>query len=435
MNDPLPVVTLQIVLIVLAALCKGAKTAIEGVNDYKMKELAKEGSKKAKRVLKLMDCEARVLASLRTAISTFTLLTVLVGAIPNFEFLLETLSTNYFAVIAIMVLIYLSATVIFTDMIPRKICTSKPDDCAMALSGFVGIVWNIFRPLSFIYNFLAKVFVAISGNDPDGESASVTEDDVMMMVDLGSEKGTIAPEEKELITNIFEFGENCADDVMTHRKDVTVLMMDETAEEWEEKVRESGYSRFPVCGEDIDDIVGVVYARELYEFFYDKGEDINEIIHQAYIVPETIAADVLFRNMQKEKTHFAIVADEYGGFAGIVTMDDLLGEIVGEIEDEEYDEEQEEEREDLIAIGENLWDMDGLTPLEELGEVTGVEDLPVDEFDTLSGLVLHSIDYIPDDGATLTVTACGLEIEVTDFKDRRVVRATVKLIKSEDTEE
>ncbi len=429
MNDPLPVVTLQIILIVIAALCKGAKTAIEGVNDYKMKELARDGNKKAKRVLGFIEKESRVLASLRTAYTVFTIVAVLAGGICDFM-LLDGRFSGKWALMAVLALIHISVVVVFTEMIPRKICTSKADECAMSMSGFVGVVWNIFRPLSFVYNLLAKLFVALSGNDPNGETAHVTEDDVMMMVDLGSEKGTIAPEEKELITNIFEFGDNCAADVMTHRKDVEVLMMDETAEEWEEKVRESGFSRFPVCGEDIDDIVGVVYARELYEFFYDKGEDIKEIIHQAYVVPETVPADVLFSNMQKEKTHFAVVADEYGGFAGIVTMDDLLSEIVGEIENEEYDEDEEAEIEDIISVSENEWDIDGLTPLEELGELTGAE-LPLDEFDTLSGLVLHSTQSIPEDGATFTVESCGLEINVTEFKDRRVVRATVKLINSE----
>lgn len=433
MIDPLPVVTLQIVLIVLAALCKGAKTAIEGVNDYKMKELAKEGNKKAKRVLGFMEKESRVLASLRTAFTVFTLVATLAGGICNYTAFVERFSDKW-VLIAILALIHISAVVVVAEMIPRKICTSKADECAMSMSGFVSFVWNVFRPISFIYNLLAKLFVAISGNDPNGETAHVTEDEIMMMVDLGSEKGTIAPEEKELITNIFEFGDNCAADVMTHRKDVTVLMMDESATEWEEKVRESGYSRFPVCGEDIDDIVGVVYARELYEFFYDKGEDIKEIIHQAYVVPETISADVLFSNMQKEKTHFAVVADEYGGFAGIVTMDDLLGEIVGEIENEEYDEETEIEIEDIISVSENEWDVDGLTPLEELSEITGA-DLPLDEFDTLSGLVLHCTESIPEDGSTFTVETCSLVINITEFKDRRVVRATVSLAEAEKTEE
>lgn len=433
MIDPLPVVTLQIVLIVLAALCKGAKAAIEGVNDYKMKELAKEGNKKAKRVLGFMEKESRVLASLRTAFTVFTLVATLAGGICNYTAFAERFSDAWL-LIAILALIHISAVVVVAEMIPRKICTSKADECAMSMSGFVSFVWNVFRPISFIYNLLAKLFVALSGNDPNGETARVTEDDVMMMVDLGSEKGTIAPEEKELITNIFEFGDNCAADVMTHRKDVTVLMMDESATEWEEKVRESGFSRFPVCGEDIDDIVGVVYARELYEFFYDKGEDIKEIIHQAYVVPETISADVLFSNMQKEKTHFAVVADEYGGFAGIVTMDDLLGEIVGEIENEEYDEETEVEIEDIISVSENEWDVDGLTPLEELAEITGA-DLPLDEFDTLSGLVLHCTESIPEDGSTFTLETCSLVINVTEFKDRRVVRATVSLSEKEKTEE
>lgn len=433
MIDPLPVVTLQIVLIGFAALCKGAKTAIEGVNDYKMKELAKDGNKKAKRVLSFMEKESRVLASLRTAFTVFVIAVSLAGGICNYAAFADKFKDAW-VLVAILALIHISAVVVFAEMIPRKICTSKADECALSMAGFVCVVWNIFRPISFIYNLLAKLFVAISGNDPNGENAHVTEDEIMMMVDLGSEKGTIAPEEKELITNIFEFGDNCASDVMTHRKDVTVLMMDEEATEWEEKVRESGFSRFPVCGEDIDDIVGVVYARELYEFFYDKGEDIKEIIHQAYTVPETISADVLFSNMQKEKTHFAVVADEYGGFAGIVTMDDLLGEIVGEIEDEEYDEETEAEIEDIISVSESEWDVDGLTPLEELEEITGME-LPLDEFDTLSGLVLHCTESIPEDGATFVVETCSLVINVTEFKDRRVVRATVRLAETEKTEE
>lgn len=419
-NDPLPVAIVQVVLLIIMSLCTGAEAAILSVNDYKMKELAKEGNKKAKRVIRLMEKEGRVISSVQTALMTLTVAISALGALAY----ADKFENNIVGILAV-ILLHMAILVVAGDMIPKKICTSKPDESAMGLSLFISFIWTIFRPVSFLLNGFSKLFVALSGNDPDGETASVTEDEIMMMVDLGSEKGTIAPGEKELITNIFEFGDNCADDVMTHRKDVTVLMCDESLEEWEKTVRESGFSRFPVCGEDIDDIIGVVYARELYEFLYDKGEDVKEIIHQAYIVPDTIGADVLFENMQREKTHFAIVADEYGGFAGIVTMDDLLGEIVGEIEDEDYDEEAEIERDDIVPLGENEWDIDGMTPLEEVMEVTGKE-LPVDEFDTLSGLVLHSIDYIPDDGATFKVKTCSLEIDVTDFKDRRVVRATVK---------
>ena len=430
MTDPLPVVILLVCFLVLTALCKGAKVAIEGVNDYKIKEFAKEGNKKAKKVIKLVEREERVLASLRAAAATFTVLGITASVSLLNEFMVK-VTDNAYAVFLLVAAVYVSVIVIFTDLVPRKICASKPDECGMALATFVSIVWNIFRPLSFIFNLIAKIFVLFTGNDPDGDREQVTEDDVMMMVDLGSETGTIAPEEKELITNIFEFGDMCADDVMTHRKDVAVLMMDETAEEWEEIIRESGFSRFPVCGEDIDDIVGVVYARELYEFFYDKGGDVKEIIRQAYIVPEKIGADLLFENMQKEKTHFAIVADEYGGFAGIVTLDDLLGCIVGEIENEEYDEEETEEREDVVLMEENLWDVDGLIPLEELSELTGAE-LPVDEFDTLSGLVLDAMEAIPDDGATAHITSCGLEIHATEIKDRRIVRATIKKTENND---
>lgn len=424
LSDPLPAAILQLIFIVLTALCTGAEAAVCCVNDYKLKELAKEGNKKAKRVIRLMENENKVVSSVQTGIIIFTLLAGALGTAVYVPFL-NRLIGSYPLSFVITLICEAVIIVIFGDMTPKKICTSKPEKCAMSLSGPIFCISKLLYPVSFVLNALSKAFVSLSGNDPDGEVENVTEDEIRMMVDLGSEKGTIAPEERELITNIFEFGDLDAEDVMTHRKDVTVLMADEAPEEWEDAVRESGYSRFPVCGEDIDDIVGVVYARELYEFLYDKGSDIKEIIHQAYIVPETISIDVLFENMQKEKTHFAVVADEYGGFAGIVTMDDILSEIVGEIEDEDYDEEGGEESEDIIRLSENEWEMDGLTPLEEVAECVGVP-LPLDEFDTLSGLVLDCIDYVPDDGATIEVETNGLEIKVTQIKDRRIVRAIVR---------
>lgn len=433
MNDPLPAFIVQLIFLIIAALCTGARAAIGRVNDYNMEELAHSGDRQAKRIIKIMEREAKVISALRMANVAFIAAVASIGVYVYTPLVCKTAENEIWAFSAVL-LIHIALIVTFGEMIPRKMCSANPDKCAMALSGLVIFVSNVLRPFVFILNFISKVIVVLFGGDPNGESEKVTEDDVMMMVDLGSEKGTIAPEEKELITNIFEFGDMCADDVMTHRKDVAVLMMDETAEEWEKTIRESGFSRFPVCGEDIDDIVGVVYARELYEFFYDKGEDVKEIIHQAYVVPEKIGADLLFENMQKEKTHFAIVADEYGGFAGIVTMDDLLGCIVGEIEDEEYDEEEEEEIEDVVCIGDKVWDVDGLTPLDELAEITGA-DLPVDEFDTLSGLVLDAIEYIPDDGTTVKVITCGLEIEATEIKDRRIVRATVKVLPDENIDD
>jgi putative hemolysin len=424
LNDPLPAALVQLFFIVLTALCTGAEAAVCCVNDYKMKSLAKEGNKRAKRVMRLTENEVKVISAVQTGIMAFT---VSVGALGAFVYvpLLEKAIQSRFLSALIVALCEIIVIVVFGDMIPKKICTSKPDECAMKLSMLIMVMSSVLYPISFVLNALSKAVVVLSGNDPDGEVENVTEDEIRMMVDLGSEKGTIAPEEKELITNIFEFGDMAASSVMTHRKDVTVLMTDETTVEWEEKVRESGNSRFPVCGEDIDDIVGVVYARELYEFLYDKAENVEEIIHQAYIVPETIAIDVLFENMQKEKTHFAIVADEYGGFAGIVTMDDILSEIVGEIEDEEYDEEEDEDEEDIVKISDSEWEMDGLTPLDEVSEAVGIS-LPEDEFDTLSGLILDCIDYVPDDGATIDVETNGLKIKATEIKDRRVVRAIVK---------
>ena len=253
----------------------------------------------------------------------------------------------------------------------------------------------------------------------------VSEDNIMAMVEEGEESGAIQTNEKEFIENVFEFDNMTARDVMIHRTDMVTLSLDDDADTILDTIRQSGLSRFPVCGDDVDDIVGILSTREyLLNFHLPDPKPMKELLRPAYFVPETVQADVLFRDMQGKKTHMALVVDEYGGTSGLVTLEDLLEELVGNI----YDEFDPQEEQEIIQLDENRWRVSGSADLEELAETIGFE-LPEEEdrdYDTLGGLVFAQLAVIPEDGSRPVVEALGLRIRVEELCDRRVEWALVE---------
>lgn len=262
---------------------------------------------------------------------------------------------------------------------------------------------------------------------------SVSEDNIMAMVEEGEESGAIQSNEKELIENVFEFDNMTAKDVMVHRTDMVSLALDEDEETILETIRTSGLSRFPVYQEDVDDIIGILSTREyLLNFRLPDPKPLRELLRPAYFVPETVAADVLFRDMQGKKTHMALVVDEYGGTSGLVTLEDLLEELVGNI----YDEFDPQEEQDIIRLEENKWRVSGSADLEELAEAVGLE-LPEDEerdYDTLGGLVFSQLSVIPEDGSRPVVEAMGLRIRVEELCERRVEWALVEKLSPDEAQ-
>ena len=253
----------------------------------------------------------------------------------------------------------------------------------------------------------------------------VSEDNIMAMVEEGEESGAIQSNEKELIENVFEFNNMTARDVMVHRTDMVTLSLDDDEGEIINTIQQSGLSRFPVYEEDVDDIIGVLTAREyLLNFRLAQPKPMKELLRPAYFVPETVSADVLFRDMQGKKTHMALVVDEYGGTSGLVTLEDLLEELVGNI----YDEFDPQEELDMIRLDDGRWRVSGSADLEELAEAMDFE-LPEEEeldYDTLGGLVFSQLSVIPEDGSRPIVEVLGLRIQVEDLCDRRVEWATVE---------
>ena len=254
---------------------------------------------------------------------------------------------------------------------------------------------------------------------------TVSEDNIMAMVEEGEESGAIQSNEKELIENVFEFDTMTAKDVMVHRTDMVTIALDEDEDTILDTIRQSGLSRFPVYQEDVDDIIGILSTREyLLNFRLPDPKPMKDLLRPAYFVPETVPADVLFRDMQGKKTHMALVVDEYGGTSGLVTLEDLLEELVGNI----YDEFDPQEEQDIIRLEDNKWRVSGSADREELAEAMDLE-LPEDEerdYDTLGGLVFSQLSVIPEDGSRPVVEAMGLRIRVEELCDRRVEWALVE---------
>lgn len=291
-------------------------------------------------------------------------------------------------------------------------------------------IWPILFGISMLCNVVLLFRKPISHLlHRDGQ---VSEDNIMAMVEEGEESGAIQSNEKELIENVFEFDTMTARDVMVHRTDMVTLSLDDDEETVVGTIRQSGLSRFPVYQKDVDDIVGILSTRAyLLNFRLPDPLPMKDLLRPAYFVPESVPADVLFRDMQGKKAHMALVVDEYGGTSGLVTLEDLLEELVGNI----YDEFDPQEEQDIIRLEDGKWRVSGSADLEELAEAMNFELPDGDEmdYDTLGGLVFAQLSVIPEDGSRPVVEALGLRIRVEELCDRRVEWALVE--KLEPTEE
>jgi CBS domain containing-hemolysin-like protein len=326
--------------------------------------------------------------------------------------------------------IALALTIIFRQVIPRLLSSSNPERTLLALlpfyRPFYGTLSFVFAPRQTVADKRARrggdphmTQTASEGSDDNGDSNG---GDIQALIDVGEDEGIIEGEEGELIQSIIEFGETRAGEVMTPRMDIVALPLTATVREARDCVIESKYSRLPVYREQIDDVVGIIYVRDLLTYLADDREDeqIGEMLRPAYFVPETKTVDELLEEMQKAHVQLALVIDEYGGLAGLVTVEDILEEIVGEIEDEDI------EGEDIIEIVEGddgYYDVLGSTEVGKIERLFGLE-IEDDDFTTIAGLVINESGRVPAPGDHLSFR--GLDVEVLEADDRRVGRLRLR---------
>ena len=434
------------VLIVVNAFFAASEIAVISLNDNKVRKQAEDGNKTAAKLLKLVENPGAFLSTIQIAITLAGFLASAFAADSFSDILVEWLVTtslfgsvsaatlNTICVIVItLVLSYFS--LVLGELVPKRVAMHAPEKVASIVASTILITGKIFKPFVWLLDRSTNGLLRLIGIDPHAESEEISEEEIRLMVDLGEEKGTIEANEKELIENIFEFNNITAEDVMTHRPDVKVIWMDDSHAEIMQMIEESGLSRFPVCGEDIDDVIGILLTK-VYLLNAQKPvpKPLAELLSPVYLVPESIPADKLFRDMQSKNTHMAVVVDEYGGTSGIVTMEDLLEEIVGNI----YDELDPQETQEMTRLEENLWRMKGSVEIETLEEELNTS-LDIDEeeydFDTLGGLVISQLSQIPEDGAQPELEAFGLHIKVEEFAERRVEWALVSKLSHDGNKE
>lgn len=410
------------------------------VNDTKLEKMVSDGNKKAMRLQKLTSQPSRFLATIQVAITLSGFLGSAFAA-DNFSEPLvawlvsigtpipeKTLDT---IAVVLITLILSYVTLIFGELVPKRVAMQKTESIALGLSGMITAVSKIFAPLVWLLTASTNGVLRLLGIDPNQQEEQVTEEEIRMMVDAGSEKGAIDCEEKELIQNVFEFNDISVDEVCTHRTDVTLLWMDESIEKWDETIHKTRYSYYPVCGEDVDDIIGILDAKDYFRL-KEKNHEIlmREAINPPYFVLETVKASVLFQNMKKSGNYFAVVLDEYGGMEGIITVRDLIEELVGDLSDEEEANRPQE----IEQISEDTWKIVGTTELDDVMDALGVE-LPVDEYDTFGGYIFGELGTVPDDGSQFELKTEDLIIKVVKVKEHRVENTVVKKIEHPQEEE
>lgn len=424
---------LQVVLIAINAFFAATEIAVISLNENKLRKQAEEGDSKAVQMLKMVEQPAGFLSTIQIGITLAGFLGSAFAA-DNFasklvrylvdELQLTAIPENVLNTLSVVVITIILSyfTLVFGELVPKRVAMQKSDQVARLVCGVINGSSKLLKPVVWLLSASTNGVLRLMRIDPNAEDEQVTEEEIRMMVDIGEEKGAIESNEKEMIDNIFEFNNMSAEDCMIHRTDVTAIWVEDTPDEIVKTIEETGLSRFPVYDEDLDDVLGILFTRDyLLNLRAENPKPLRELLRPAYFVPESVHTDVLFREMQTQKVHMAIVVDEYGGTSGIVTLEDLLEEIVGNI----YDEFDPQDEQDISLVSENTWRVSGGVDLETLNETLEIE-LPTDEeYDTLGGLIFSQLTSIPKDGATPEMDCFGLHIQVEEIKERRVEWALV----------
>ncbi|MBS6614209.1 MAG: DUF21 domain-containing protein, partial [Anaerotruncus sp.] len=339
---------LQVALIALNAVFAAAEIAIVSVNDNKMAKLAKEGNKKAKILVKLTSQPSNFLATIQIAITLAGFLGSafaadnfagpIVEAILNAGAKIPAGTLNSIVVILITLLLSFF-TIIFGELVPKRIAMRKAEKVALGISGLIYVISVIFKPVVWLLMSSTNLVLRMFKIDPNDTEEDVSEEDIRMMVDVGSESGAIDKTEQEFIQNVFEFDDLTAGEVAVHRTEVSILWLDESPDEWDKTIHGSRHKIYPICDETVDNVIGLLNAKDYFRLSTKDRETImKKAVRPPYFVPESVKLDVLFKNMKKSRHNFAIVLDEYGGTTGIITINDLLEKLVLPLK-EHYSEE------------------------------------------------------------------------------------------------
>ena len=425
-------ILLILFLIGVNAFFAASEMAIVSVRQARLKPLIDDGNKAAILVSKFLEEPSKLLSTIQIGITFAGFLASAIGAqslSSSFAVYLKSLnipivspSSTVIATITVTAIIGFF-TIVLGELVPKRLALEKSDKIALAVARPIKILFSIVSPavrmLAFMTNFIAKLL----GGSNDFDNSQITEEEIRMMINVGEEKGIFQQTETNMINSIFEFDNTAAKEVMTPRTHIVAVNIDATIDEILEVVIEESFSRIPVYENSIDNVIGLLYVKDLFALIRKSTEweiSLKDLIRPAYFVPEYKKIDELFKEMQKSKTHIAIVIDEYGGTAGLITIEDLLEEIVGNIFDEYDDVVLEYEQ-----IDDDTYLVDGLLGINEINDIMHL-DLPEEEFDTISGMILSLSGKMPEVGEEVEYEDVSFRIEEVD--DKRISK--IKIVKN-----
>ena len=431
-NEPgaLVSILILILLVLVNAFFAASEIAVITLNDNKIKKMAEDGNPKAAKVLKLTSNSSRFLATIQVGVTVSGFLTSasasqsFAGSLTkalSFLPVSESILSGIATVIITILLSYFS--LVFGELVPKKIAMQRAEELSFKFIGILNGTSTVFKPFISLLTFSTNVVLKMLGFDPNSSEETVTEEEILMMVDAGEEKGVIGETAKDMISNIFDFSDLTASEIMTHRTEVVAVEDTSGVQDVVNLSIERGYSRIPVFEEDLDNILGIIYVKDLLQYVGSEvGSEIKltSLMRTPYFVPSTKRCSSLFTEMTERRTQIAIVVDEYGGTEGIVTMEDLLEAIVGNIQDE-YDHEEEE----IQKVSDNTFTVDGSTSIDEISDLVGI-DLPEGDYDTIAGLVVEILGRIPKPDEHPSVTVRNLTMTVEEVEDRRISQILIE---------
>lgn len=415
-----------IILILINAYFAASEIAFISLNDAKIEKQAKEGNKKAKQIEKMLKTPSKFLATIQIGItlagflsSAFASETFADKIAPYLYNMIPAISLGVWKSISIIfITIILSFfTLVFGELVPKRLAMKHYEKISFATIGVIRTISIVTAPfvklLTSVTNGISKIFGV-----GENEEETVTEEEIKMMVDQGEESGTIKEDEKELINNVFEFNDITVSEIMRHRKDIFAVDINISTDELLEELskEEYRYSRIPVYDETIDEIKGVLYVKDILKNINKKTFKVKNVIKDAYFISQNRLINEVFKELQKNKKQLAIILDEYGGTAGIVTMEDILEELVGDIYDE-YDKEESE----YEKIDENTYILSGSMPIFDVNKLLEA-DIPEGEFDTISGFLQDRLGRIPEDKEKPVIETEKVTYKIEKSEDKRIIK-------------
>ena len=400
-SDAIQIIFL-IVLIMLSAFFSSSETALTTVSSVRIRTLVEEGNKRAAILEKVVENKGKMLSAILIGNNVVNLS----ASALTTSFMINTFGNAYVGlgtgIITLLILI-------FGEISPKTMATVKAEKIALRFCGIVNVLMKILTPVIFIVNFLANSFIRLTGTDPTAKTETITENELRTIVDVSHEEGVIESEERWMINNVVDFGDAQAKDIMVPRIDMVLASEDVTYDELMEIFRENMFTRVPVYRDTTDNIIGIINMKDLLFYKQENPFRIHDYLREAYFTYEFKKTSELFMEMRQNSVSLAIVLDEYGATAGLITLEDLLEEIVGEIRDE-YDED---ELKSIQAISEREYRVEGSLKLDDLNEALGLS-LSSEDYDSVGGLIIGVLDHVPTAGESITKDGIRFVVEAMD---------------------